>query len=56
MRWSIRNRPPEPVPLAPRHRPVWRGLRRLCTCGLLWKTCPDRLAPARPRPTNGGHW
>lgn len=30
-----------PVPLAPSHRPVWRRLRRVCSCGLRWP-CQDR--------------
>ncbi len=44
-----------PVPMAPSHKPVWRGLRRYCSCGLLWKSCPDRhvkpvasYRPAKP--------
>jgi hypothetical protein len=46
------TRPPEPVPLAPRHRRVWRRLRRRCSCGLPWKSCPDRHAtvPVVPAP------
>lgn len=30
-----------PVPLTPSHRPVWRRLRRICSCGLRWP-CQDR--------------
>ncbi|WP_431727914.1 hypothetical protein [Verrucosispora sp. TAA-831] len=40
-----------PIPLAPRHRRVWRGLRRYCSCGLRWRTCPDRHAPVPTEPT-----
>ncbi|MDG4794294.1 hypothetical protein [Micromonospora sp. WMMD1082] len=40
-----------PVPLAPRHRRVWRGLRRYCSCGLRWRTCPDRYAAVPTEPT-----
>ncbi len=39
----------EPVPMAPSHKPVWRRLRRYCSCGLIWRTCPDRY----PRPAVG---
>ncbi|WP_155251555.1 hypothetical protein [Salinispora cortesiana] len=53
-RW---RRPDPPVPLAPRHRRTWRGLRRWCSCGLRWTACPDRHAPVpteppTPRPRN----
>ncbi|MEU2614468.1 hypothetical protein ABZ570_23230 [Micromonospora sp. NPDC007271] len=39
-----------PVPLAPRHRRVWRGLRAYCSCGLRWRTCPDRHTPVPTEP------
>ncbi|WP_204035691.1 hypothetical protein [Micromonospora qiuiae] len=45
-----------PIPLAPRHRRVWRGLRAYCFCGLRWRTCPDRHTAVRTEPTNGGRW
>lgn len=57
--WSARTprsaRDPRPIPLAPRHRRSWRGLRPYCSCGLRWRTCPDRYAtvptePAAPPP------
>lgn len=46
------RRAPKPIPLAPIHRPAWRRwFRRNCSCGLRWKTCPDkRLAvPVEPQ-------
>ncbi|WP_319460024.1 hypothetical protein [Micromonospora sp. RTP1Z1] len=51
---SLGNR--RPVPLAPRHRRVWRNLGRWCSCGLRWRGCPDRHAgvptePVAPPPT-----
>lgn len=40
-----------PIPLAPVHRPVWRRwFRRRCSCGLCWKTCPDRHLPVPVEP------
>ncbi|GAB3796877.1 hypothetical protein [Micromonospora zhanjiangensis] len=59
MPWSHRDRSAQPVPLAPAHRPVWRRLRRYCSCGLRWSTCPDRRAAgptAAARRANGGRW
>ncbi|MFD2766611.1 hypothetical protein [Micromonospora eburnea] len=40
-----------PVPLAPRHRRVWRGLRPDCSCGLRWRNCPDRHMTVPTEPT-----
>jgi hypothetical protein len=40
----------KPVPLAPRHRRVWRLWRWWCSCGLRWKTCPDRHATVPVEP------
>ncbi|MEU8260901.1 hypothetical protein AB0C02_09815 [Micromonospora sp. NPDC048999] len=50
-----------PIPLAPRHRRIWRGLRLYCSCGLRWRTCPDRhtavpTEPATPPPPNRPPW
>ncbi|MFI7578466.1 hypothetical protein [Micromonospora sp. NPDC049497] len=48
--------------LAPRHDRVWRRMRADCSCGLRWRTCPDRYAavptePASlPAPANGERW
>ncbi len=53
-RMSRMARNQRPVPLAPRHRRAWRGLRRYCSCGLRWRTCPDRHAPVPTEPPNGG--
>ncbi|MGN9775520.1 hypothetical protein ACTMS0_07060 [Micromonospora sp. H33] len=47
LRWR-RGEPP--VPLGPRHRRTWRGLRRWCSCGLRWTACPDRHAPTPTEP------
>ncbi|MGC1212528.1 MAG: hypothetical protein WA890_14805 [Micromonospora sp.] len=47
---SARNQ--RPVPLAPRHRPTWCGLRRYCSCGLRWRTCPDRHATVPTEPAH----
>ena len=38
---SRRRSGDEPVPEHPTHRPVWKGLRRVCVCGLRWP-CVDR--------------
>ena len=45
---SDRREPP--VPMGPRHRKHWRGLRRTCSCGLRWP-CPDRVQSAAARKT-----
>lgn len=39
-----------PIPLAPRHRLTWRRFRRWCSCGLRWKTCPDKRFPVPVEP------
>lgn len=57
--WPIRRRALPRVPLAPRHRPTWRGLRRWCSCGLRWAACPDRHTPVPTEPTTprrNGRW
>ncbi|SDY10580.1 hypothetical protein SAMN05444365_101686 [Micromonospora pattaloongensis] len=60
MRWL--NRGPQPIPLAPRHRRVWRGLRPRCSCGQRWRSCPDRhatvpvVAAPDPRRRNRPAW
>lgn len=48
IRWPHNQRP---IPLAPRHRRIWRGPRPRCSCGLRWRTCPDRHATAPTEPT-----
>lgn len=47
-----RKRSPEQdasLPVVPRHRPLWRGYRRVCICGLAWP-CQDRARSAGPVP------
>jgi hypothetical protein len=44
------RRRPEPIPLGPRHRRLWRRWGRWCSCGLGWKTCPDRRWPVPTEP------
>ncbi|QGN47561.1 hypothetical protein ACN26Y_15625 [Micromonospora sp. WMMD558] len=55
-RWRRRD---PPVPLGPRHRRTWRGLRRWCSCGLRWTACPDRHATTPtepPTPPRNTRW
>lgn len=58
-RWPRNQRP---IPLAPQHRRLWRGARPSCSCGLPWRTCPDRhttvpTEPATaPTPPNRPTW
>ncbi|HEX5540145.1 MAG TPA: hypothetical protein VFX60_01055 [Micromonospora sp.] len=40
----------KPIPLAPRHRRVWKRWRRWCSCGLRWTACPDRWLPVPTEP------
>ncbi len=45
-----------PVPMSPSHRPVWHRMRRYCTCGLIWRTCPDRYVRPAPYPPPVPPW